>query len=199
MASITVVLTFFLFSFHLVLQNQQIPIKGNLAKIRRETKCIPDLIFQIEDYEKYLIQLSKLTKVNILRHAKRSVARDFQIKDKSGGQQEDDHIPDNAAASDNEADKDAMGPNAPVESCADDAQKSYADENASCESGHDEDAGGPNTPAEADADEIIRSSIPYGSPVQESESDREEEELLARTKRAKTKQVVQDSDEDADE
>lgn len=180
-------------------QNQQIPIKGNLAKIRRETKCIPDLIFQIEDYEKYLIQLSKLTKVNLLRHAKRSVARDFQIKDKSGGQQEDDHIPDNAAASDNEADKDAMGPNAPVESCADDAQKSYADENASCESGHDEDAGGPNTPAEADADEIIRSSIPYGSPVQESESDREEEELLARTKRAKTKQVVQDSDEDADE
>ncbi|ONM01926.1 hypothetical protein ZEAMMB73_Zm00001d031000 [Zea mays] len=26
-------------------QNQQIPIKGNLTKIRRETKCIPDLIF----------------------------------------------------------------------------------------------------------------------------------------------------------
>jgi hypothetical protein len=58
---------FFLFSFH-------------LAKIRRETKCIPDLIFQIEDYEKYLIQLSKLTKVNLLRHAKRSVARDFQMQ-----------------------------------------------------------------------------------------------------------------------
>ncbi|AQL03700.1 hypothetical protein ZEAMMB73_Zm00001d046069 [Zea mays] len=61
-------------------QNQQIPIKGNLAKIRRETKCIPDLIFQIEDYEKYLIQLSKLTKVNLLRHVKRSVARDFQMQ-----------------------------------------------------------------------------------------------------------------------
>ncbi|KAL5666231.1 hypothetical protein ACJX0J_026339 [Zea mays] len=57
--------------------------------------------------------------------------KDFQIKDKSGGQQEDDHILDNAAASDNETDKDAMGPNAP-------------------------DAGGPNTPAEADADETIR-------------------------------------------
>lgn len=92
-----------------------------------------------------------------------------------------------------------MGLNAPVESCADDAKKSYTDENASCESEHDEDAGGPNTPAEADADETIRSSIPYGRPVQGSESEREEEELLARTKRAKTKQVVQDSDEDADE
>lgn len=63
--------------FQKLAENQQIPIKGNLTKIRRETKCIPDLIFQIEDYEKYLIQLSKLTKVNLLRHAKRSVARDF--------------------------------------------------------------------------------------------------------------------------
>ena len=109
------------FLFFLVLQNQQIPRKGNIAKIRRETKCIPDLIYQIEDYEKYLIQLSKLTKVNLLRNAKRSVARDFQIKDKSGEQQEEDPTPGNAAASDNEANKDAGGPNAPVES--------YADEN----------------------------------------------------------------------
>lgn len=174
-----------------MLQNQQIPRKANIAKIRRETKCIPDLIYQIEDYEKYLIQLSKLTKVNLLRHAKRSVARDFQIKDKSGEQQEEDPTPDNAAASDNEANKDAGGPNAPVES--------YADENASSESEHDEDAGGPNTPVESDADETIRSSIPCGRPVQESESDREEEEILARRKRAKTKQIVQDSDEEAED
>lgn len=52
-----------------------------MRKIRRENRCIPDLIFQIEDYEKYLIQLSKLTKVNLLRHAKRSTARDFKILD----------------------------------------------------------------------------------------------------------------------
>lgn len=89
-----------------MLQNQQTPSKEKLAKIRRETECIPDLIYQIEDYEKYLIQLSKLTKVNLLRHAKRSVARDFQINDKSG-EQEEDPITANAAASDNEADKDA--------------------------------------------------------------------------------------------
>ncbi|KAB1213961.1 hypothetical protein CJ030_MR5G017224 [Morella rubra] len=39
----------------------------------------PDLIFQMEDYEKYLIQLSKVGKVNLLRHAKRSTSRDFRI------------------------------------------------------------------------------------------------------------------------
>jgi Fanconi anemia group I protein len=163
----------------------------NLAKIKRESKCIPDLIYQIEDYEKYLIQLSKLTKVNLLRHAKRSVARDFRIEDKSGErQQEEDRTPANAVPSDNEPDEDAGGPNTPVES--------YADENASSESEHDEDAGGLKAPVEANADENTRSSIPCGSTMQESEPD-EEEEILARRKRAKTKQVVQDSDEEAED
>ncbi|KAK9059162.1 hypothetical protein SSX86_021781 [Deinandra increscens subsp. villosa] len=53
--------------------------KGMINKIKRENRCIPDLIFQIEDYEKYLILLSKATKINLLRHAKRSTARDFRI------------------------------------------------------------------------------------------------------------------------
>lgn len=63
------------------MQNQQENVQGKriLNKIKREEKCIPDLIFQIEDYEKYLIQLSKLTKINLLKHAKRSTARDFKI------------------------------------------------------------------------------------------------------------------------
>ncbi|KAG0478530.1 hypothetical protein HPP92_013249 [Vanilla planifolia] len=53
--------------------------KGMLNRIKRENRCIPDLIFQIEDYERYLIQLSKLTNVNLLRNAKRSTTRDFRI------------------------------------------------------------------------------------------------------------------------
>jgi len=52
-----------------------------IKKIKRENRCIPDLIFQIEDCEKYLIQLSKVSKVNLLRHAKRSTSRDFKILD----------------------------------------------------------------------------------------------------------------------
>nr|CAB3495991.1 unnamed protein product [Digitaria exilis] len=175
-----------------VQEDQEAPRKGNLAKIRRESKCIPDLIYQIEDYEKCLIQLSKLTKVNLLRHAKRSVARDFRIQDKSEEQQhEENHAPANAAPSDTEADEDAGGENTPV--------GSYADGNVSSESEHDGDAGGLKAPGDGNADENIRPSIPRGSSFQESESDSEEEEILARRKRAKTKQVVQDSDEEADE
>lgn len=55
--------------------------KGIINKIKRENKCIPDLIFQIEYYEKYLIQLSKVSKINLLKHAKRSTSRDFKILD----------------------------------------------------------------------------------------------------------------------
>ncbi|KAB2012197.1 hypothetical protein ES319_D09G072900v1 [Gossypium barbadense] len=55
--------------------------KGMINKIKRENKCIPELIFQIEDYEKHLIRLSKATKMNLLKHAKRSTCRDFKILD----------------------------------------------------------------------------------------------------------------------
>ncbi|KAA8548947.1 hypothetical protein F0562_000631 [Nyssa sinensis] len=67
----------------LMQKNQQESTKsrGIINKIKRENRCIPELIFQIEDYEKYLIQLSKVSKVNLLRHAKRSTSRDFRILD----------------------------------------------------------------------------------------------------------------------
>ncbi|KAL6902181.1 hypothetical protein ACP4OV_005057 [Aristida adscensionis] len=139
-----------LYNFVSSVQNQQASKKGILAKIRRESKCIPDLIFQIEDYEKYLIQLSKLTKLNLLRHAKRSVARDFMIKpkEKSGEQgQEEDCTRTSAKSSENEPDQDVEGSNAPVE---------------------------------ANADEHVRPSSACGSPVEDSESDGGEEEASRR-------------------
>ncbi|KAJ9699622.1 hypothetical protein PVL29_005473 [Vitis rotundifolia] len=77
-------LTVPLYSFVALMQRDQqenAKSRGLLSKIKRENRCIPDLIFQIEDYEKYLIQLSKATKVNLLRHAKRSTSRDFKILD----------------------------------------------------------------------------------------------------------------------
>ncbi|CAM8915143.1 unnamed protein product [Rhodiola kirilowii] len=75
-------LTVPLYNFVTVMQKRQeaSTTKYRINKIKRENRCIPDLIFQIEDYEKYLIQLSKVSKVNFLRYAKRSVVRDFQIK-----------------------------------------------------------------------------------------------------------------------
>ncbi|KAK8947102.1 hypothetical protein KSP39_PZI006391 [Platanthera zijinensis] len=117
----------------LVQRNQQenISSRGTINKIKRENRCIPDLIFHIEDYERYLIQLSKLTKVNLLRNAKRSTVRDFKIlemkktsppgeetecepapissnssEDKSGNESEEHKEENDGAVEDSESDKD---------------------------------------------------------------------------------------------
>ncbi|XP_061629167.1 Fanconi anemia group I protein [Phyllopteryx taeniolatus] len=49
------------------------------AKLLRQTKAIPNLIFSIEQYEKYLITLSKKSKVNLMQYMKLSTSRDFRI------------------------------------------------------------------------------------------------------------------------
>ncbi|XP_010985040.2 Fanconi anemia group I protein [Camelus dromedarius] len=51
-----------------------------MARVLRETKPIPNLIFAIEQYEKFLIHLSKRSKVNLMQHIKLSTSRDFKIK-----------------------------------------------------------------------------------------------------------------------
>uniref|UniRef100_A0A0E0D0A1 Fanconi anemia group I protein n=1 Tax=Oryza meridionalis TaxID=40149 RepID=A0A0E0D0A1_9ORYZ len=148
----------------LVQENQQASKRGILARIKRESKCIPDLIFQIEDYEKYLIQLSKLTKVNLLRHAKRSVARDFKIQSK-------DELERNSTAA----------------------------RAASSENMPEEDVEGPDAPLETNGDEDPQVSARSDNTVEDSDSDEEEERVLARRKRAKTNSIVQDSDEEAED
>ncbi|XP_057957699.1 uncharacterized protein LOC131150775 isoform X2 [Malania oleifera] len=62
-------------------QQENVKSKGIINKIKRENRCIPDLIYHIEDYENFLIQLSNVSKVNLLRCAKRSTNRDFKILD----------------------------------------------------------------------------------------------------------------------
>lgn len=69
-----------LYLFMAVMQRDQHE-NQSFSKIRREGRTIPNLIYYIEDYERYLIQLSRITKVNLMRHAKRSTARDFKIMD----------------------------------------------------------------------------------------------------------------------
>uniref|UniRef100_A0A672KZB6 Fanconi anemia group I protein-like n=1 Tax=Sinocyclocheilus grahami TaxID=75366 RepID=A0A672KZB6_SINGR len=49
------------------------------AKVLRESKAIPNLIFNIEQYEKFLILLSKKSKVNLMQYMKLSTSRDFRI------------------------------------------------------------------------------------------------------------------------
>ncbi|XP_056427902.1 Fanconi anemia group I protein isoform X2 [Hyla sarda] len=49
------------------------------AKVLRDTKPIPNLIFAIEKYEEFLIKLSKKSKVNLMQFIKLSTSRDFRI------------------------------------------------------------------------------------------------------------------------
>uniref|UniRef100_A0A8D2Q8H8 FA complementation group I n=1 Tax=Varanus komodoensis TaxID=61221 RepID=A0A8D2Q8H8_VARKO len=49
------------------------------AKVLRESKPIPNLIFAIEQYENVLIHLSKKSKVNLMQYMKLSTSRDFRI------------------------------------------------------------------------------------------------------------------------
>ncbi len=56
--------------------------KQTSARIKREGKVIPNLVFNIETWEKQLLLASKAYKakgVNLLRDAKRSTNRDFRI------------------------------------------------------------------------------------------------------------------------
>ncbi|XP_064014178.1 Fanconi anemia group I protein [Pogoniulus pusillus] len=50
-----------------------------MAKVLRDTKPIPNLVFAIEQYEKFLIHLSKKSKVNLMQYMKLSTSRDFRI------------------------------------------------------------------------------------------------------------------------
>ncbi|CAB3981776.1 Fanconi anemia group I -like [Paramuricea clavata] len=54
---------------------------GNLTKVRvlKELKSVPNLIYAVEQYERYLIQLTKKSKINFMEHFKRSTSRDFRI------------------------------------------------------------------------------------------------------------------------
>lgn len=54
-------------------------ITAATARVLRETKPVPNLIFAIEQYEKFLIHLTKKSKVNLMQYMKLSTSRDFRI------------------------------------------------------------------------------------------------------------------------
>jgi hypothetical protein len=53
--------------------------KGSKAKIGKELKLIPDLIFNIEQFELCLIKVSKETGYNLVKNMKRSQIREFRV------------------------------------------------------------------------------------------------------------------------
>ncbi|KAL3863875.1 hypothetical protein ACJMK2_005602 [Sinanodonta woodiana] len=92
------------------------PAKSNVMK---QTRTIPNLIFAIEQYERYLIQLSKKSKVDLMEHMKLSTSRDFRINvaalenmdgdtsEDSQGSEEEEEVLEARADSHNEAGSDS--------------------------------------------------------------------------------------------
>ncbi|XP_064373311.1 Fanconi anemia group I protein isoform X2 [Dromaius novaehollandiae] len=77
-----------------------------MAKVLRETKPIPNLIFAIEQYEKFLIHLSKKSKVNLMQYMKLSTSRDFRINASMLESALQEH---NTEDAENEPDNDQVG------------------------------------------------------------------------------------------
>ena len=49
------------------------------VRVLKEMKSVPNLIYAVEQYERYLIQLTKKSKINFMENFKRSTSRDFRI------------------------------------------------------------------------------------------------------------------------
>ena len=49
------------------------------SKIARERKLIPQLIFQLEQFELAVIRLGKVTKTDLAKYLKRATTRDFKV------------------------------------------------------------------------------------------------------------------------
>lgn len=151
--------------------------RGTVSRIKKENRRIPDLIFQIEEYEKFLIRLSKLSKVNLLRHAKLSTARDFKIKGFNKKARQDEK----AVEENGEEDKN--------EECGKDGSLSLQKDFEMEELRDQED----NNGCEKDVQECNDDGV---LTVEDSESEKEDYSMYIRKKRAKTSNIVQDSDED---
>eukprot|EP00696_Hemimastix_kukwesjijk_P003217 gnl/Hemi2/13958_TR4747_c0_g1_i1.p1 gnl/Hemi2/13958_TR4747_c0_g1~~gnl/Hemi2/13958_TR4747_c0_g1_i1.p1 ORF type:complete len:347 (+),score=58.31 gnl/Hemi2/13958_TR4747_c0_g1_i1:339-1379(+) len=89
------------------------------AKVAREARLIPSMIFGIEQYEGCLMKLSKQCKTDLLRNFKRSTARDFKLDAKVMSQldkvkeEESDHEDDDEEEDDEDEDAGTARSNKP--------------------------------------------------------------------------------------
>lgn len=141
------------------------------------------MIFQIEDYERYLIQLSKASKINLLRHAKRSTARDFKIIDTSTTNigREENGVPDHEAAHINDNNNNSNNNN------------SNEAENEACEDSEDKEG--------SEYEKVLSPESHTAVAAEDSDESNDEEveegdEAFPNAKRMRRNRVVLDSDDE---
>lgn len=52
------------------------------SRVLRETRLIPKVIYEIEQFSKYIFQLSNKTKVDLAKYIGQGISRDFRISEK---------------------------------------------------------------------------------------------------------------------
>lgn len=54
---------------------------GKASKAAREARVMPQLVYEVERFEKVLIGAQKRTKIRLLQGMRRNIARDFRIRE----------------------------------------------------------------------------------------------------------------------
>lgn len=84
------------------------------AKIQRESRMIPNLIFAVEQFERHLIQLSRKSRVDFMQYMKRSTSRDFKIQmnliHQESSEEEDEKAKAEPISNESEEEEEQEGP-----------------------------------------------------------------------------------------
>lgn len=94
---------------HLLLQEES---NASLARVKKDAKLMPNLVYVMEGWEKQLVSTGKSANKNLLRDAKRSFCRDFKVKVSADPQGQQQNPAAAAAAGDGGARSRKQGPRA---------------------------------------------------------------------------------------
>ncbi|KAJ4441625.1 hypothetical protein ANN_11481 [Periplaneta americana] len=85
------------------------------SKVLRETRYIPKLVFEMEQFEKCVIELSKKSKVDLMNYVKLSTHRDFriQLKHMQSADDQDHSINESASEAGNDNNDSTIGKEPP--------------------------------------------------------------------------------------
>ncbi|KAJ6229973.1 hypothetical protein M0813_07194 [Anaeramoeba flamelloides] len=94
------------------------------TQLRKSSKIMPNLVFEIENFQRHLIELSKFANINYMKNFKRSVARDFRItiEKRENESEEEENIDEE---SDDDEDDDVEGSSDKNKSNSDTSESEY--------------------------------------------------------------------------
>lgn len=84
------------------------------SRASKEAKVMPQLIYEVERFEKVLITVQKKTKINILRGMRRNIARDFRIREDLLNNDQEENSDEDAVNNERADNNNEMGESGPT-------------------------------------------------------------------------------------